>query len=186
MEDRAELSKAEKDKISRNEAEDKSFSSKISDYLNGKLKHSEVIKIGTTPYSLRLVGASAIPLFINQNVLANSLGIVAKLSGHTKVNHTDPHDVGVNSMKKLPQAIRSPVCICKGNAPSTLVVVTDLTDKDNHYIVIPIKIDTQGLKSRINRVESVYGRKNIQLFIEKSLSEKRLLAVDIKKSNKCL
>lgn len=43
-------------KIEKNAFEDKAFSQKINDYVCGKLKPNELLRIGTTPNSLKIVG----------------------------------------------------------------------------------------------------------------------------------
>lgn len=172
-------------KQERNLKEDAQFAKKIDDFISLKLPANEVIKVGTTPYCLRVVGAGVMPLMLSQSVLSNSMGIKSKLSGRIKLRHTEPHDISAVTMKSLPHALRTPICICKGNQPDTLVVVTDLIDDDNHNIVVPIKLDVKGLKGYINRIESIYGRKNLAAYLNKALETNCILALNAKKADKC-
>ena len=172
-------------KQERNLKEDALFAQKIDDFINSKLPANEVIKVGTTPYCLRIVGAGVMPLMLSQSVLSNSMGIKSKLSGRIKSQHTEPHDISANTMKSLPRALRNPICICKGNQPDTLVVVTDLIDDDNHNIIVPIKLDVKGLKGYINRIESIYGRKNLAAYLNKAIDTNCILALNTKKADKC-
>lgn len=172
-------------KQERNLKEDAQFAQKIDDFISLKLPANEVIKVGTTPYCLRVVGAGVMPLMLSQSVLSNSMGIKSKLSGRIKLRHTEPHDISAVTMKSLPHALRTPICICKGNQPDTLVVVTDLIDDDNHNIVVPIKLDVKGLKGYINRIESIYGRKNLAAYLNKALETNCILALNAKKADKC-
>lgn len=172
-------------KIDRNKNEDDLFAKKIDDFINSRLPLSEVIRVGTTPYCLRIVGAGVIPLMLPQSVLSNSMNVQSKLSGHTKAWHTEPHDITAETMKSLPQALRIPICVIKGNQPQTLVVVTDITDDNHHNIVVPIKLDVQGLKGQINKIESIYGRKNLELFLDKAIESNNLLAINTEKAGKC-
>ena len=80
-------------KIEKNAVEDKLFAQKIDDFTKGKQKTNEVVRVGTTPYCLRIVGAEAVPLVVPQNVLANSLFTLDKLSNQTKKRHTEEHSI---------------------------------------------------------------------------------------------
>ena len=46
------------------------------------------------------------------------------------------HAISYEIMKKLPQQLRNPVMVFKGSANNSLVVITDLKDKEQRGIMI--------------------------------------------------
>lgn len=112
-------------KIERNSMEDKKFLQQMSDYMSGRLPSNEVLKIGTTPYCLRAVGADAVPLIVTLSVIENSLENIAVVSNNTRKRHSEQHDIPTEIIKMLPQVIRNPILICKGNNQECVVVVRD-------------------------------------------------------------
>ena len=137
-------------KIERNQFEDKSFADKIDDFVNGKLSSNEVLKIGTTPFCLRAVGANAVPLVVTQSVLENSLETTNEVSKNTSKKHSEQHDIPTDVIKSLPKAMRNPVLICKGNKPGTLIVVSEQKNKDNQNVIIPVHLNVKGKNSSVN------------------------------------
>ena len=126
-------------KIEKNAIEDKTFSKKVNDFIVGKLKPNEVVKVGTTPYCLRILGAEAVPLIVPQNVLANSLFSSEKLSNNTKNRHTEQHNIPKELLLNLPKIARNPALIAKGNTPGTLILISELkTPKGENVMTIQI------------------------------------------------
>lgn len=177
---------SEEDIISRNAKESADFAEKVEAFINSDLPPNEVIRIGTLNclQVLNSPNTPRVPLVIPQSVLANALGV--KLSGQTKRQHTEPHNISVKAAKQMPDHLRSPICICKGNRPNTVVIVTDLIDGTGGNIIVPINTDakTSG-KSRVYKVASFYAKKNISSYIENAVINGTLLAVNIKKADMC-
>ncbi len=170
-------------KIERNQFEDKSFADKIDDYINGKLRPDEVLKLGTTPFCIREVGAAAIPLVVNQSVIANSMENTGTLSNNIIRKHTEPHDVPETVIKKLPQALRNPVLICKGNLQDTIVVISELKNKEQQNIIVPMVLNVKGKHGYVNRITTIHGKKNIQNYLNKAIKDNMLLAMNTKKAD---
>ena len=177
---------SEEDIISRNAKESADFAKKVEAFKKSDLPPNEVIRIGTLNclQVLNPPNTPRVPLVIPQSVLANALG--TKLSGQTKRQHTEPHNISVETAKQLPDHLRDPICICKGSRPNTVVIVTDLIDGTGGNIVVPINTDakTSG-KSRVYKVSSFYSKKNISSYIENAITNETLLAVNIKKADMC-
>lgn len=173
------LSPAQEQKIQRNKEEDERFSQSIQAYLRGDYGNETVFRVGTTPYCMRIVGAKAIPVVISQSVLFNSLA-----SGKASKAHTEGHDIPPETLEKIPEAIRNPIFVCRGHRPDTLAVICDLTDKEQRNLLVAFALDVQGAHSKVNRITTVFGKKNITQFVQKTIDSDGILAMNIKKAEK--
>lgn len=164
-------------KIERNQAEDEQFVSKLQACISRQLPSSEVIRIGTTPNALRIVGAEAIPLVVTQAVLQNSTS-----TSKEDAKHTDGHGIPFETLKSIPEALRSPIFICKGSLPGTVAVISDLTNAQNQNVLISMVLSVQGQHSQVNRITSIYGKKNIEGYLSRMAAQNGILAMHIKKA----
>lgn len=164
-------------KIERNQAEDEQFASKLQACISRQLPASEVIRIGTTPNALRIVGAEAIPLVVTQAVLQNSTS-----TSKEDAKHTDGHGIPFETLKSIPEALRSPIFICKGSLPGTVAVISDLTNAQNQNVLISMVLSVQGQHSQVNRITSIYGKKNIEGYLSRMAAQNGILAMHIKKA----
>lgn len=171
------LTPAQEQKIQRNAAEDEAFRSKIDAYVHGETSTEEVFRVSTTPYSLRIAGASAIPVIMKQSVLKNSLA-----SGKTSSSHTEGHELSAEIMKQLPAALRNPIFVCNGSKKGSMAVITDLVGRDGNHLLVSLKLNASGRRSEVNSITSVYGKKNIANYIQKEFTHGNVLAVNIEKA----
>ena len=169
-------------KIEKNAAEDKVFSQKIDDFTKGKLKSNEVIRVGTTPYCLRIVGAEPVPLVVPQNVLANSLYSADKLSNQTKKRHSKQHNISQNVLETLPKMIRTPILIGKGSVDGTLVVVTEKKNTYGDPIIVPIMLSVKAGKTNVNKVTTITGKERVKNYLETMITSHKLLAINEEKA----
>lgn len=170
-------------KIERNNNEDINFSNKIDEYISGKLKPNEVLKLGTTPFSLRAVGAKAIPLVITQGTVANSMHMEnAVISNNNKRKHTEAHDIPPDVIKELPQAIRNPMLICKGNIKDSLVIITDLKGKNDKSIYAAIRLNVKGQNGYVNKITTAVEKNNLENWINKFKKTGGILAINKEKA----
>lgn len=169
-------------KIEKNAVEDKAFSQKIDDFTKGKLKTNEVVKVGTTPYCLRIVGAEPVPLVVPQNVLANSLFALDKLSNQTKKRHSKQHNIPKEILETLPKMIRTPILIGKGSIDGTLVVVTEKKNTYGDPIIVPITLSANFGKTNVNKVATIYGKEGIKNYLETMITSHKLLAINEEKA----
>lgn len=179
-----ERSERDRKKLERNAAEDIDFSKAVDECVRKGFNVDKALKIGTTPFCLRIAGAEAIPLMILGRDLRNCVS-GEKASKHNKHEHTEKHSISIKTVKKFPEALRNPMCICTGNRPNSLLVISDLLDQNGENIVFPIYLSVKGLNNNINRIQTVYGKKNIQAFILRMEQENKLIAVNKEKIDKC-
>lgn len=165
-------------KIQQNHLDDVHFAEQVDKFVEGKTKIYETLSLGATPNVLYLVGANANELTIKQNVLKNSL-----LDDSLKLNgHFSGHNIPVETIKKLPDQLRNPILILQGHYPNTVVAVTELKNKDNNRIIVPIALDLKSVDNIVNKVSSIYGKDNINKYI--SHHQDQILAYNKEKTDR--
>ena len=169
----------------KNNIENKKFVKIIDKYTNNDLKVGFVPVIGITPYSICLAGANPIPLIIKQGVLNNSVYQTNRtVSNKNKRKHSKPHNIDIDTIKKLPDALRSPTMICKGNYTGSLLIITDLVDKNNLPVVASIQLDQRGSKNKVNSITTIFGAEHISKIITKAIKNDGIIAINIEKAEK--
>lgn len=68
--------------------------------------------------------------------------------------------------------------VLSGKANS-VIFLTDMKDKDNYYVFIPLALDRQ--KGKVSSISTLYGKKNLESYLKAHLSD--ILAINIKKAN---
>lgn len=106
------------------------------------------------------------------------------LSNQNRRKHTEQHNIPVKVIKALPQALRNPILICNGNRPDTLVVISELKNKENQNIVIPIELNVKGANGKVNKVYTIHGKKNIGNYLSKIGNTNDILAMNKKESRR--
>lgn len=152
-------------KIQQNIQEDASFSKKLTDLLDNKLPSTEVLILGETPNVLRLIGSKSEKLTINQSVIKNCMNEEDIISH----GHTSGHALSLDIMKQLPEAIRNPIMICNGSKSGTVVVVTELKNRDDKNVIVPIAIDVRGKTGVVSNILTAYGKDNLQKIIDRGV-----------------
>ena len=157
------------------------YRNQVSKYLSGKMKANEVIKIDTTPFALRVIGAKAIPLMITQGVFSNCFD--SNVSNNNRKKHTEPHNLPQEFMMNLPDAIRVPLMICKGRKPDTIIVLTDEKGQDDNLIYLSIQLNTKGSHGYINKITTCVEKKNYEDWIDRLAEEDKILAINKEKAD---
>lgn len=161
MGDSRVYTKKERGKMLQNENDNMAFSHKLNDFINGKLPMSKTVSLGVTPYVLRLAGATADFLIIKQNVLRNCL-----LDESRRANrHLEGHDISVEVIREFPEYIRNPILILEGQHPNTIVVVTELKNKENKNIIVPIALNLRDAEKEANKITSAYGKDDLVKYL---------------------
>lgn len=165
-------------KIQQNKRDDENFSAQVDKFIEGKMPNYETLSLGSTPNVLYLVGANANELTIKQNVLRNSM-----LDESQKANrHFSGHNIPAETIKQLPEHLRNPILILEGQHPNTVVAVTELKNKDNKSIIVPIALDLKSTNSIVNKVTTIYGKNNINKYL--SNHQNQILAYNKEKTDK--
>lgn len=164
-------------KIQQNKRDDKNFSAQVDKFIEGKMPIFETLSLGTTPNVLHLVGANADTLTMKQSVLRNSM-----LDEEQRTSsHSSGHDISKEIIKQLPESLRNPILILKGQHPHTVVALTELTNKDDKNILVPIALDLRSTDSIVNKVTSIYGKNDISRYLNKHQND--IIAVNKQKAD---
>lgn len=164
-------------KIQQNKRDDEHFSAQVDKFIEGKMPIFETLSLGATPNVLHLVGANADTLTMKQSVLSNSMSD----EEHRTSSHSSGHDISKEIIKQLPESLRNPILILKGQHPHTVVALTELKNKDDKNILVPIALDLRSTDSIVNKVTSIYGKNNISHYLNKHQND--IIAVNKQKAD---
>lgn len=160
----------------------KNFSKQVDDVLNGKHPVNDHVYMGETPKVLQEIGFAALPMLTTQKHIKT----ITNDSGKMKANY---HGLGAEMVKQLPKAIEDPIMIVKSKThPDTsVVVVTELLDKQNRPVIASVLFDGKGVMNSVrvdsNIMTSAYGKDNSEnLFKNIFKSADNFYYANIKKS----
>ncbi len=151
------------------------FSQQVDEVLNGTYPKGNMLVVSeNTPKILQDIGLKNFPITITQRHLKT----VTNPSGNYQ--GANYHNLGVDLVKQLPDAIANPLNILKSDTKSdSIVVITELADNQDRPIIASIKIDGKGIINDIeidsNVMTSAYGRNNYDKFMRDNIAKGNLL-----------
>ena len=152
------------------------FSNEIDKALQNKLPSNTQVKARDfTPDILVKNGVPDLPMLITQRHIKSiiyTLEEAQKLNLETKrINY---HGLGKDLLIKAIDNMDNPKAIYK-TGENNFLVITELKDKNNNEIVVPIQINGRGRYNDVfideNQIKSVYGRNNLNNYIKKNSFE---------------
>lgn len=152
--------------------EDEKKFSYLVDGLDKVNEHS-TYHVMTTPLALELAGGKLLPVTID--------GIKLK---HIFDNHSDGMDKEI--VKQVPRAMTDPLMILD-SYDGRKVVVLDLKDKQGSTIILPMEIEVEKKRYKVNAINNAYGKgdvngTNYNWFIEHNLKKGRALYINKEKT----
>ncbi len=145
------------------------FSNQISEWQNGTMKKSEMFELGDTPLVLKSLGADDLPVVMTQKVME-------KITG-------GKHNIAVDTIKNIPQAITDPVMVFNSDTvDNAFVILTELTDVNGNDVIVAMHLSRGDKHHNINKISSVYGKDNIKNFVTAQIGKGNLKYIDDKKS----
>ena len=159
--------------------------------MTGKMLSSEHIKLGKTPEILKKYGIIEGEMLMPQGVVpevaypAGYRQALAKGTGmsENQIKKIQGHDLGFEVIRQIPEKIRNPIAILKSDTQEgSIVVLTDMVDKYNQPIIVPIKVDQKGYSEFASVIPSMYGRKGFTEFMEKQGKKGNILYWNKKKN----
>ncbi len=162
------------------------FAEEIDKTLNGEISTSNQVKARDfTPKYLVENGAKDLPMLITQNHIKTIVytEAEAKKLGLRIGKNINYHGLGKDLLVKAIDNMDTPSAVYKKDADN-FIIITELTDNNGNEIIVPVKINGKGVYNDVyideNHITSVYGKKNLQNYLEKNNFEE----VDIKKRNR--
>ena len=145
------------------------FAKQIDDWLQGKMKSNDYFQLGETPTVLKNLGANGLPVVMTQDVMRKITGL--------------KHGIALDELKMLPKNIAEPIMIFESSTfPNSFVVLTEIMDKTGDDVVVAIHLNKTENRLNVNRVASVYGKPNIENFINMEINNGHLKYIDENKS----
>lgn len=167
------------EKIQQNQKEDITFSKNLDKFLTNSEKATDFLTLGITPNSLAIAGASS-----ELNVVIAPRTIAKCMSEPDE--HYHGHGLSADVMKQLPSELRNPAMIFKGRHDDSLVLITELKDKENREIMIAVALSEKQGFSEVNRISSAYGRNNMGNYLKAQMEQGNLIAVNKEKADRML
>lgn len=149
----------------------KAWGQKVDDFLEGNLKSSKPLEVGTTPEVLRQVGAKELPLTITPRVMAKIMG-----------SEEGQHGIDPEIVKALPSMLAEPLAVFRsGTVANALTVLTEGKDTDGNPVLVAIHLNVRKEHLEVNELASAYGKQNIEGWAKKQAFERNVLYLDKKK-----
>ena len=164
------------DAIRQNRIEDKLFEDNLDMFLESNMKNTLSIGIGRTPNSLIISGANS-----KLDIIIAPRTIIKCMS--SPENHYHGHELDKSIMKQLPKELRNPVMIFKGSHSNSLVAVTELKDKNKDGIIVTVSLNSVERHCVVNRISSIYGKRNIGNYIKNQMVNNNLIACNKEKTD---
>lgn len=141
----------------------KSFAEQIDDYVNGKIPKYDTLVVGKTPEVFQKIGLTPLPMTYGTGHLKEVLNGTKK-----------DHDFGIEVLKKVPEALESPVAIIasKTKPDSSIVAILDLSSRDKPLFAA-VEIDGYGkLNGELidsNAITSIHVRNNASSLLSNAI-----------------
>lgn len=155
------------------------FSKSIDDFINGKINPYAQIFVCKTTQAMLACGAKDLDVIINQSTLR-------KIMSDDVNKYKHPHNLDEKIIKAIPEELNNPIMILNGSEPSSIVLISNLTDKSNQNIIISCKLNSEKSMYEVNEITSVYPKNNITNYINNQLSNKKLIGCNKKRANRLL
>lgn len=148
------------------------FGKQVDDLIAGRRNRKDsLVVLPNTPKIIQELGAKDLPITVTSSKLERIMNAEGKQSKQY-------HDLGVDIVKQLPEALEKPLNILKSH-DNSFVVVTELADKQDRPIIASIKIDGTGkldnLEILSNVMTSAYGRNNYDSYMQRNIKEGNLV-----------
>ena len=133
----------------------------------------EAVLVCTTPEILREAGLKDLPMHITQKHMVDCL--------HEKTYNNDHyHGLSVQELKRLPEALESPVILAESlTKDDSLVAVLDYREQDGNPVIVAVRPNGNAMyelrKVDSNFITSMYGKDNFSEFCQRILDQGKLL-----------
>lgn len=156
------------------------YISQINAWKEGKLKPTDLVKVGKPGTILKALNVSDTDIIIEQSTLGKVTSPEAKI-----INGSKGHDIPLSIIKSIPNYLNDPLMVLKSRTQKdAFVIFTNACDRKKRSILIALHLNKQKNRIIVNEIASIYGRNNEEDFIESNIKENNLLYLDKKRSLK--
>ena len=162
----------------------RNFAKQVDEVKNNTHDPLNHVYMGTTPVGVaNVLDLPKLPMLVTpQHVYSMAVSKAQAQKENRFKKRVNYHDLGWDTVKKLPEYINKPVLIIKSNtdpSDASFVVVTSQRDNDGNPIVAAIKPNGRGnyfnLEFPTNFMLSGYGKDGIQGYVARAKTENRIL-----------
>lgn len=159
-----------------------SLGEQVDSVLNGNYKDTHITILEETPEIFRKIGVKNKPFLMT----AKHVYLVINEKGKYAGVRENYHNLGKETFLQIPQLLQSPIMVFKNhNMANEIIAIVNAVDKDKNPVIVPIKIDAKGSKNYIlidaNLIKSIYGKNNLQNYINKNVRPEDILLIQNKK-----
>lgn len=150
--------------------------------LDGTYKGRHITICEETPKIFQEVGVPNLPFLMT----SKHAYLAINKDGKYKGENDHYHDLGRELFVLIPKLLQSPTLLLQSpKDKNELLAILSWYDKDKNILICPIKLNGKGYQNYIeidaNITKSVYGRPNLQNYINKNFTQNDILAFDNKK-----
>ncbi len=157
------------------------LSKQVDSVLDGTYKDYHVTILDETPKIMQEVGIPNKPLLMTTKHAYLAINKEGKYTGNEYY-----HDLGKDVFLLIPGLLQSPTMVLQNNKKKDeILAILNWYDKNKNILIVPIKLNGRGNKDYIeieaNIAKSVYGKKNIENYINKNYTQNDILLFGNKK-----
>lgn len=172
---------AESIKIRNNSDEERSFRRSLSRIVDKGHTADKSILVGVTPNAIDCcVNKKGLNLVINKRTITKCIRKELR-DKKGKQTRKSGHGLTEDQINEAIWAIKRPIMIIRGSKENSIAVMTSAKDNEGRYIFVFINPDKPGATERVNVISSIYGRNNLEAYLQKCFSEEMVLAMDKEK-----
>lgn len=158
-----------------NKNNDNNFSEQVDKVIKGIYPERDMLIVSkNTPKIMQEIGLNNLPITMTQKHLKTIM------NNNGEYKNSNYHDLGIELVKQLPASLSEPLNILQSSTKGdSIVIITDLVDKQDKTIIAIIKKDGTG---RINDafidsnvLTSAYGRNNYDKFMQDNIAKGNML-----------
>ena len=159
----------------------------INKLLKGDYDTSQDIKLRDNTFKILVNnGVKDLPMLMNsshilENILTKNEAIKLKIF-KKKTNY---HGLGVKKFLEVIYSLDAPELILKNKKCKDYIIVTKLYNNNFEQIIVPIYIETRGnynnMEIDTNKIKTVYGKRNINNYINQNIKIGKFIIVYNKK-----
>ena len=138
------------------------YAEEVDGVFDGTKGERTPIVAGATPALYGRYGAdTSLPITLYPSTVRK----MAYPTGYLGLKHG--HNLGIASVKHLPEQIADPKAILKSNTQKdSLVLLTEWVDVKEHRVIVPLHLGRDGVLGLENRTASAYGRDIRSLLVD--------------------
>lgn len=160
----------------------KSLETQVDQVLKGTYKDTHITLCEDTPKVLQDLGIPNRPILMTAKHAYLAINSEGKFSGEN--DHY--HDLGKELFAMIPKLLQSPAMVLQSNKnKDDVIAILNWYDKNKNILICPIRIGGYGKYNEIsiqgNIVKSIYGKQNIDNYVNKNFSMNDILYAGHKK-----